>query len=35
MGKQARGNEDQFENEFLDEADVLVEVKISDDEGET
>jgi len=28
-------NEDQFENEFLDVANVLVEVKVSDDEGET
>ncbi len=35
MGMQARGTEDQFRNEFLDEANVLVEVKISDDEGET
>ena len=28
-------DEDQFKNEFLDEANVLVEVKVSDDEGET
>jgi len=35
LGMQARGTEDQFRNEFLDEANVLVEVKISDDEGET
>ena len=28
-------NKDQFENEFLDEANVLVEVKVSEDEGET
>jgi len=28
-------NEDQFGNEFLDEAAVLVEVKVSDDEGVT
>ena len=27
--------EDQFENEFLDESKVLVEVKVSDDEGAT
>lgn len=31
----AQVNEDQFKNEFLDEANVLVEVKVSDDEGET
>lgn len=35
MGKQAKVKEDQFDNEFLDEANVLVEVKVSDDEGET
>ncbi|TGE36911.1 hypothetical protein E4K67_17590 [Desulfosporosinus fructosivorans] len=35
MGKKAKGNDDQFKNEFLDEANVLVEVKVSDDEGET
>ena len=35
MGTKAKVNEDQFENEFLDEASVLVEVKVSDDEGET
>jgi len=34
MGKQT-SEEDQFGNEFLDEANVLVEVKVSDDEGET
>lgn len=34
MGKKAK-EEDQFKNEFLDEADVLAEVKVSDDEGET
>lgn len=28
-------NDDQFENEFFDETKVLVEVKVSDDEGET
>lgn len=26
---------DQFENEFLDPADTLVEVKVSDDDGQT
>lgn len=31
----AQVKEDQFENEFLDEANVLVEVKVSDDDGET
>lgn len=31
----AQANEDQFENEFLDETKVLVEVKVSDDEGGT
>lgn len=30
-----QANEDQFANEFLDEANVLVEVKVSDDEGVT
>ena len=35
MGKKTKANEDQFRNEFLDEANVLVEVKVSDDEGET
>lgn len=34
MGKQTVQNEDQFHNEFLDEANVLVEVKVSDDGGE-
>ncbi|MDR3602100.1 MAG: hypothetical protein P4L49_16700 [Desulfosporosinus sp.] len=28
-------SEDQFANEFLDEVNVLIEVKVSDDEGET
>jgi len=32
--KQAN-EEDQFDNEFLDPADALVEVKVSDDEGDT
>lgn len=27
--------EDEFENEFLDESKVLVEVKVSDDDGQT
>jgi len=35
LGTKVSKNEDQFENEFLDEANVLVEVKVSDDEGET
>lgn len=35
MGKQTKQNEDQFKNEFLIEANVLIEVKVSDDEGET
>lgn len=35
MGTKTKENEDQFENEFLDEASVIVEVKVSDDEGET
>ena len=30
-----KANEDQFKNEFLDESNVLVEVKVSDDEGGT
>ncbi len=30
-----QANEDQFKNEFLDETKVLVEVKVSDDDGET
>lgn len=34
MGKQAK-EEDQFKNEFLKEEDVLIEVKVSDDEGDT
>ena len=35
MGAKTKANEDQFDNEFLDEASVLVEVRVSDDEGET
>ena len=35
MGKQTKQNEDQFQNEFLDEANVLVEVKVSEDDGGT
>lgn len=35
MGAKTKTSEDQFENEFLDEANILVEVKVSDDEGET
>jgi len=35
LGAKTKASEDQFENEFLDEASVLVEVKVSDDEGET
>jgi len=35
LGTKTKVNEDQFKNEFLDEANVLVEVKVSDDEGET
>lgn len=35
MAKKQVKEEDQFKNEFLDEASVLVEVKVSDDEGET
>ena len=34
MAKKSR-EEDQFKNEFLDESAVLVEVKVSDDEGAT
>jgi hypothetical protein len=30
-----QANDDQFSNEFLDEANVLIEVKVSDDEGGT
>jgi len=33
--KQTRKNEDQFGNEFLSEANVLVEVKVSEDDGGT
>lgn len=35
MGTKVKVNEDQFKNEFLSEDNVLVEVKVSDDEGET
>ena len=35
MGTKVSKNEDQFKNEFLDEANALVEVKVSDDEGAT
>jgi hypothetical protein len=35
LGTKTKANEDQFDNEFLDEANVLVEVKVSDDEGVT
>ena len=35
MRTQIKGNDDQFKNEFLDEVNVLVEVKVSDDEGVT
>lgn len=35
MGTKAKAKDDQFENEFLDPADVLIEVKVSDDEGKT
>lgn len=31
----AQANEDQFKNEFLDESKMLVEVKVSKDNGET
>ena len=33
--KQTKKNEDQFGNEFLSEANVLVEVNVSEDDGET
>jgi hypothetical protein len=33
--KKKKEEKDQFENEFMDEANVLVEVKVSDDEGGT
>lgn len=33
--KQTKKNEDQFGNEFLSEANVLVEVKVSEDDGGT
>lgn len=33
--KQTKENEDQFGNEFLSEANVLVEVKVSEDDGGT
>ena len=35
MGTKVKANEDQFANEFLDESNVLVEVKVSDDGGDT
>jgi len=35
LGTKVKVNEDQFKNEFLSEDNVLVEVKVSDDEGET
>jgi len=35
MGTKTKANEDQFDNEFLNEDNVLVEVKVSDDEGDT
>jgi len=35
LGTKAKVNEDQFENEFLDEANVLVEIKVSNDDGDT
>jgi len=35
LGTQKQTNADQFKNEFLDEANALVEVKVSDDRGET
>ncbi|EGW37345.1 hypothetical protein [Desulfosporosinus sp. OT] len=35
MGTKTKIKEDEFENEFLDPSKVLVEVKVSGDEGET
>lgn len=35
MAKKTAKNEDQFDGEFLDPAKTLVEVKVSDDGGET
>ena len=35
MGTKAKVNEDHFKNEFLDEANVLVEIKVSNDDGDT
>jgi len=35
LGTKTKTNEDQFWNEFLDETNALVEVKVSEDEGET
>ena len=35
MEKQTKENENQFANEFLDEANVVVEVKVSEDGGGT
>ena len=34
MGKQVKKDEDQFENEFLDEAKALTEIRVSEDGGE-
>jgi len=33
--KKIKEEEDQFKNEFMDDANVLIEVNVSDDEGET
>lgn len=33
--KQAKENEDQFKNEFLDEANALIEIRVSEDGGGT
>ncbi|WP_139024302.1 hypothetical protein [Desulfosporosinus sp. OT] len=35
MGTKTKVRENEFENEFLDASKVLVEVKVSDDEGDT
>lgn len=35
MRKQTKAKEDQFDNEFISEENVLVEVKVSTDDGET
>jgi len=34
VGKQVKKDEDQFENEFLDEAKALTEIRVSEDGGE-